>query len=122
MDGDKGYKPFDILSKSVTQNNNDKSDELIGDPIKSKNSESKTIIDVAMFAYVRIALLSKLSSLQVDSKIISNINIRARLIHVIDAMFSIVNKLYKEDAIKKIVVVLKYSFTICCVIVLHNIA
>lgn len=101
MDSEKGNKFFDILAKSVDQKYGNENDEVTGDPHEIKGKGEKSIIKTAMFAYVRISLIKKLSSLPPKSKILDNIKLKTRLINIRDAMLSIVKKLREEDIIQK---------------------
>jgi len=103
MDSEKGNKFFELLSKSVAQKNDDGNDEVTGDPdgIKIKGKGKKSIIEAAMFAYIRISLIKKLSSLTPNSSILDNINLKTRLKNIRNAILSIVKKLHEEDIIKK---------------------
>ena len=103
MDSEKGNKFFELLSKAITQKHGDGHDAVTGDPsgININGKGEKSIIKAAMFVYVRISLIKKLSSLPSESSILVNINLKTRLINIRDAILSIVKKLHGEDIIKK---------------------
>lgn len=98
MDGEQGNKLFKALSKNMVNADLENDDgESAAD---NKNKINTTVIQTAMYCYVRISVLKKLGSISDEITILKNIHYKKRLSNMRKALLAIIKNLQHFESIK----------------------
>jgi hypothetical protein len=101
MEGEKSHHLFEALSSSAAFKREDTWEKEGSTPSRNV-SRKKTFIQLAMFVYMRIMELKKISELPSSTVIIKDIKYGMRLSNIKEAYITLVKILHAHPAVKKL--------------------